>query len=192
MRHLSTAGITIFILLCHSAALFGQEQERHVLVDTDSTWIKETFRFPLEFAKDIPYVGFEDARFPKGWGKQDSSTFWSYAFAWGINLQGDITEKDLEENVQNYFDGLMQWHNTIALMHQTTGSRGISSYKGKIRTMDHFFTNKLMTLYVLADKYDCQEKQRSVILFRFSPMEFGHEVWHKLEEVKLRADYCNF
>lgn len=36
------------------------------LIQTDSSWGKEIFHFPLSFAPSIHYQGIEEARFPKG------------------------------------------------------------------------------------------------------------------------------
>ena len=49
------------------------------LLDTDDTWRKETLFFPFPFARDIKLEGEIDVRFSKGWSKQNSPLFWSYA-----------------------------------------------------------------------------------------------------------------
>jgi len=48
-----------------------------------------------------------------------------------------------------------------------------------------------MTLYVKADKFYCESKRKAVVIFRFSPRDFGDRVWLKLEEVGLRAGVCD-
>ncbi len=86
--------LTIVLLLSYSVLLLGQEKEHLYFLETDSTWRKEMFLFPISFAPDIHYQGVEDARFPVGWEKQDSPNFWSYAFAWNIEQSGKITEAE--------------------------------------------------------------------------------------------------
>ena len=92
--------LTITLLLFCSNFLLGQENEHLYFLETDTTWRKEMFLFPINFAPDIDYKGIEDARFPEGWEKLDSPNFWSYAFAWNLENSGDITESDLEVNLQ--------------------------------------------------------------------------------------------
>jgi len=57
---------------------------------------------------------------------------------------------------------------------------------------DAFFAKKPMTLNVKADKFYCETKRKAVIIFRFSPKDFGDGVWPKLEAVGLRAGVCDF
>ena len=99
--------ILIISILFFSVLSYAQEVEPLEVFTTDSTWIKEIIQFPIGFAQDIKYEGFEDLRFPQGWSKQDSPNFWSYVWAWSINGIEEPTESDLEKNVQLYFDGLL-------------------------------------------------------------------------------------
>ena len=159
------------------------------------------FHFPLGFAPDIAYQGIEDARFPVGWSKKDSSTFWSYVFAWHIEGTTLITEKDLESNLQIYFDGLMNAVNrdtsievpgTTALFLPKENTGKTRQFVGKVRVFNAFHTKKMMTLNVQTEVFYCADKKTSVILYRFSPKEFGSAVWEKISAVKFRAGVCDF
>ena len=99
--------LIIIALLLHTIVTFGQEKEDLNLLVTDSTWIKEIIKFPIGFAQEIKFEGFEDLRFPPGWSKQDSPNFWSYVWAWSINGIEGLTENEMEKNIQFYFDGLL-------------------------------------------------------------------------------------
>ena len=179
--------LTIILVFSCSILLLGQEKEHLFFLETDSTWRKEMFLFPISFASDINYKGVEDARFPVGWEKEDSPNFWSYAFAWNLENSGEITENDLEVNLQKYFNGLMRWEKTSVQILKKEESNNTAKYTGKVNTLDAFFTKEPMTLNVKVEKIYCEEKKKSILLFRFSPKEFGEEVWQKLEEVKLPA-----
>jgi len=188
-------------LLSCSIFSIAQKPEDPGVLDTDSSWKKEIFHFPLNFAKEINYTGIEDARFPTGWGNKDSVAFWSYAFAWHINLGATLTERELESNLQIYFDGLMRAVNsdkeailesTIALFIKKGPASDTPRFVGKIRVFDAFFTKKPMILNVLVDRYFCKQEKNHILLFRFSPREFESEIWKKLKEVKLRANSCTF
>lgn len=192
--------ILIPFLLLNSIFLFSQEKEDLFILETDTTWGKELFQFPLGFAPEINFEGIEDARFPAGWGKIDSSTFWSYVFAWNINLNALITEKELENNLQIYFDGLMnavnkdkeiEVPNTVVLFLKKEVSENRAKFIGKVRVYDSFRTKKMMTLNVQVTQDYCKIKNKSIIIFRFSPKGFGDEVWQQLERVNLRANACD-
>ena len=100
-KHIVTILLLFFCILSYS-----QEEESLEVFTTDSTWVKEIIKFPISFAQDIKYEGFEDLRFPQGWSNQESPNFWSYVWAWSINGIEKPSESDLEKNVQLYFDGL--------------------------------------------------------------------------------------
>jgi hypothetical protein len=193
--------IIIILLFLNSNVIFGQEQESLNLLETDSTWTKEIIKFPLGFAKEIKFEGFEDLRFPSGWSKQESPNFWSYVWAWSIKDIEGLTEHELENNIQLYFDGLMginfrkntedEIQNTNAIFIKKATSNGNYQYIGKVKTFDMRYTKKPMTLNVLVEQHYCEQKKRSIILFRFSPKSFDTAVWNTLQEVKLRENICD-
>lgn len=191
--------ILLAILTIRSFGAFGQESTID-LIATDSTWGKEHFIFPLRFAHKIDFKGVEEAVFPAGWANVESPEFWSYAFAWQIDTTAALTEEAMEVNLKYYFDGLLGLEhdrkvelsvkNSTALIVQTDDASGMTNYAGKIRTYDTRFTQKPMTLHVIADQYFCPVEQRTIILFRFSPKGFDGEIWSKLRVLKLHKHLC--
>lgn len=179
---------TIILLFFCSTSLLALEQEHLLFLETDTTWRKELFIFPIQHARDIDYKGVEDARFPEGWEDQKSHEFWSYVFAWDIEHEGEITAKEMEADLQKYFSGLMRGKETSVQISKKTNTDNTNQYSGAVKTVDNFFTKKPMTLNVLAEQIYCKEKKKAIILFKFSPKEFGHKVWKKLEEPTLPAE----
>lgn len=194
LRHIICHIMLIF--LC-TAPMFAQHTEEVHLIDLDSTWGKEIFPFPIGFAQDINYQGVEEARFPpEGWSDENHQNFWSYAFAWDINLNKKITEKELASDIEKYFNGLVgedviKGFKASALFSEVESNHTTSFFKGKVKTYDRFTTKKPITLYVLVDSYYCEKEKRSVILFRFSPKDFKHEVWKMLKNVALTKPICD-
>jgi hypothetical protein len=192
-KHIVTILLLFFCILSYS-----QEEESLEVFTTDSTWIKEIIKFPINFAQDINYEGFEDLRFPQGWSNQESPNFWSYVWAWNINGIEKPSESDLEKNVQLYFDGLLgldfykindvKTHKTNAVFIK----KGNTQYKGKVKTVDTRYTKLPMTLNVLVVYYYCETQKKTIMVFRYSPKPFDNPVWETLNEVKLRADACEF
>jgi CubicO group peptidase (beta-lactamase class C family) len=180
--------------------LTGKEIDKVSLLITEDTWGKEVFTFPLRFAKDIKYEGFEEAHFPKGWIKEDSPEFWSYAFVWNINRIEELTAKELKKNLQIYFDGLMEsvnkekgkvLSNTIAKISKTEDSNDISKFSGTVKIYDSFVTKKPLLLNVRVEKQNCKQNNKTIILFRFSPKGFKNDIWNILKKVKLRNEFCD-
>ena len=187
-------------LILFAGLVFSQEEQNLEVFTTDSTWIKEIIKFPIGFAQDIKYEGFEDLRFPQGWSKEDSPNFWSYVWAWNINSTEAPTTSNLEKNTQLYFDGLLGLDfykiddvkvprtNAVFIKNETT--KGNLQFVGKVKTFDTRYTKQPMTLNVLVEHYYCETKKKTIIVFRYSPKPFDDNVWNKLNEVKLRADAC--
>jgi len=165
------------------------------LIEIDSTWGKEVFQFPLKFAKDINFEGFEEAVFPKGWINKESPNFWSYAFAWNINLTTELTEDQLENYLKKYYDGLITDVNkdkglvlpkTIAEIHKSNDS----TFTGEVTIYDAFATKEPLKLNIRVSQKYCKQKNKSILLFKVSPKVFDTEMWQTLEEISLFNNIC--
>lgn len=196
MKYLLSNTLYVFIVL-FSMASFSQE-EHPELFETDSTvWIKEIIKFPLGFAPEIPYEGFEDLRFVKaGWGKQEHPEFWSYAFAWYIKTDKAPTLKEIEQNIQLYYDGLMKAVNkdksfTVPKSIVSFQKTDINKYIGTIKCYDSFYTKEMITLNVLINASKTNIKDECVVLFKVSLQDFSHDVWKKLNGITLKKGSFN-
>ena len=183
--------ILVITFIIQSIMLFGQDKSNFNLLDTDSTWNQEVFHFPIPFAPEIKFDGFEDARFPEFWAYKDNIDFWSYVFVWRINNPVELTEIVLERNIEMYFNGLMNYQNSVALFLKKETSSEVTKYVGKLKTYDALVTKTSMALNVTAEHFYCEHNKKTFIVFRFSPQEFGNNIWNNLEKVKLRNDYCD-
>ena len=167
------------------------------LLEVDSTWGQEIFIFPIHFAPEINYVGFEDIRFAEGWAKKESNDFWAYAFSWSVKANSAISAKEMETNLKLYFDGLMEVVNkdedkiipkTQVKFHKKEGSEDRTYYTGQLTIYDAFTTKKPITLNVQVENYYLEKKRKAVVLFKFSPKAFENDIWNKLKTIKLRDD----
>ncbi|WP_347924252.1 hypothetical protein [Pontimicrobium sp. SW4] len=187
--------ITISLFL-FSLVGFSQEKQDLAVFETDSTWIKEIIEFPIGFAQEIKYEGFEDLRFPQGWSKEDSPNFWSYVWAWSIIDTEEVTTNDLEKNIQYYFDGLLGLDfykiddKPLRKTNAVFIKKNKSQFVGKVKTHDTRYTKKPMTLNVTVETSFCEQENKTIIHFRFSPKPFDNPVWDTLAEVKLKKDFC--
>lgn len=184
----------LFIILCIANTTFAQQQTIVTLIKADSGWGKEVFYFPISFAPELKYKGYEEARFPKGWAKKDSTSFWSYAFAWKIEATKSITTKELVKNLTFYFDGLMKAQSnnsskkmpkTKVLLVQQSQTNSRSNFKGKIQIFDAFTLQAPLLLYLTIEQVFCATKKQSILLFRFSPKVPEHSIWVRLNELAI-------
>ena len=195
MKHLLLSA-TLF--LC-SYFVMGQENEERHILKTDSLWEKEIFELPTGFAREMTLTGFEDASFPKGWSDPESPAMWSYIFAWSASEEKMVPTLEIEANLDMYFDGLMDVRKdtliagkipTTALLVEMSRTESMVTYAGKVRTFDRFRSNEMMTLYLKAEQHLCESNKRTIIVFRFSPKGFDHEIWELLNGISLIEDAC--
>ena len=187
---------SLFIIaLFFTLFTFGQKNEFN-LIKLDSTWGQEVLRFP---ARDMNYIGVGDIRFPpKGWIKPEHTFFWSYTYAWSINLNEKITTKELEIDLIKYFNSLNKVdiddptdkRKASATITEIKTKKLTTYFEGKVNTFDRFATNKRFVLNVKIESHFCKKKQKTVLLFTFSPKEFTHKVWLTLNKIELEKGFC--
>ena len=192
----------ILLLLTFFCAIsvFGQKEDyKRALVTFDDSWREEIIPMPIGFAPQIPLKGIEEVRFAKGWSTKGDDTFWTYAFLWNIELTEMLSTKQLELYMQYYFDGLMTTVNkdkdkvvpkTIALFLKKETNTDANHFVGKIQLYDSFHTKDIITLNCTVLQYNCTKEKKSMVLFHFSPKEFGHATWDELHTVKLKEKPC--
>lgn len=159
-------------------------------------WGKEIFHFPIHFAPEIPYEGVEEVVFPKNWIKPDSTDFWSYVFVWAIENETAVTVEELEANLELYFDGLNddvsedEMIYTSAHFETNSDPKDSVTFTGKVKLFDHFATNEELNLNARIYSSYCEENQKLILLFRFSPLDFDQPIWDKLRTVGVRETVC--
>ena len=186
----------IFGIFLTSVFAFGQKNEFN-LIELDSTWGKEVFRFP---SRNMDYQGVGEVRFPpKGWRNPAHDNFWSYTYAWSIDLYNEITEKELALDLVKYFNSLngIDMNDTknsdysSATISKIERKNTTIFFKGTVNIFDRFATNKRIELKVLIESHYCVKSRTTALLFKFSPKEFEHNTWEMLEEIKLFSEVCD-
>lgn len=192
--------ILLFLMMIFCSNIsFGQKTENATLIKLDSTWGKEAFEFPINFAQSINYKGIAEVRFPpKGWIQPEHPFFWSYTYVWSINYDEKITAEQLEKDLVTYFDGLNEVCKDINLSQKASAKitkvkqkNSVLFFEGKVDTYDHFATHKRLILNVKIKSRFCKKTKKTVLLFTFSPKIFTHKVWKTLDEIELNDGFCD-
>lgn len=191
--------VIVSVFFFCSIFIFGQNTEKENLIKLDSTWGKEVFPFPISFVQNIKYTGVAEVRFPpKGWITPEHPFFWSYTYVWSIYFEKKITAKQLKSDLEKYFDGLNNVTENNNLDQKATATitkiknkKHTVFFEGKVATYDHFATNKRIILNVKIESNFCKESQKTVLLFKFSPKKFNHDVWETLNEIELLENFCD-
>jgi hypothetical protein len=184
----------ILFLTIGSMLICGQENES--ILTAPENWQHEIIPFPLNFAPAIDFTGLEDLRFSPGWSDSTSQEFWTYCFAWYIDMDSAMTGSKLTESFTIYYDGLMgvnqnnQADSTISTpMDKTVCSfvKTNEGFNGRMNVYDAFFTNDNITLNIKVTESFCAEMNKQIILCYISPKAFDHKVWNIFDEVRLKV-----
>lgn len=198
MRSICIIAIVMMCVNISGSAQNHTEQERGVL-ESDSTWLKEIIHFPIGFAPEIAYEGYEDLRFAKNWRDKNHEDFWCYMFVWHVKNSQELSAEDLEQQMKFYYDGLMRAVNkqkdfevpeTIVHFIKNEGDTANTDFIGKLQVHDSFNTEAMITLNVRVKTYYCEDSKTSDIVFKISPQNFNHNIWETYKDIKLREDRC--
>ena len=120
-----------------------------LLPETPPDWRFERIDFPLPFAPELKYKGFEELRFAPGMFNAKSDTYFTYIFAMKItNDDVAIDAKALKTLLETYFRGLCR---TVAK--GTNFEIDASKISAAVRE-DHYEAPDSRHFHVTLDSYD--------------------------------------
>ncbi len=170
------------------------------VLDANGTWRQEVLKFPLIFARSLPYKGEEHIRFAEGWGDVTSEEYFSYVFVWILEENPNLTTKKVESDMNTYFTGLMKMGLIINFrffkklpqtsVSFTSNSGSNTSFLGSIEMYDAFFKKENILLNATVSVSYCNKIGKHIVFFRLSPKDFRHAIWKKLNDVAIKFD-CN-
>ncbi len=119
-----------------------------LLPETPPNWRFERIDFPLSFAPELKYDGFEELRFAPGMFNAKSDTYFTYIFAMKITSEVSLGAKQLKSLLETYFRGLCQ---TVA--EGTEFDIDASKIKATVQE-DHYEAQSSRHFTVTLDSYD--------------------------------------
>jgi hypothetical protein len=169
-------------------------------LNAPNNWKKETIKFPLDFAPEIKYQGFEELRFSPGMFDTKSDTYFSYLFFWFIDGQDRFSKTELEENLELYFKGLckevgkskglkIEINNITASLKEyepknTNQDKYHNFYRGVIKAYDPFNGGKEITLNIETATLKTSNKNKAIIFFCLSPKEYDSSIWNSFYDIR--------
>lgn len=159
---IATSLSLLFAVLCTEP-----QDTSELLPETPADWDYERIDFPLSFAPELKYDGFEELRFAPGMFNAESDTYFTYIFA--IKIKNDITFDAgmLKTFLETYYRGLCR---TVAqgtdfdidvskisakVYPQKTKTEQVRHYRATLDSFDPFVTGKPLRLHlemVVVDK----------------------------------------
>ena len=159
-------------------------------------WRKESFEFPLRFAPAIPYEGTELVRFHPHWDQFQKETGFSYVYMWDVKAV-PVEPADLEDNLETYFNGLMQNvargrkldppAKSVVAAHPMAPLPGWRHAFGvEIRGSNAFSKNEPLLLYGEVTQRECPGG-RMQIFFAISEAPRDKPIWNDLRSVRAKT-----
>ena len=197
--------VTTFSLLFLSAIAIADEQNRFALA-APAGWGGETIRLPPGFAPDMKLNGVEHIRFAPGMMQPGSDSFFSYAFAFELNPQPELTAAIVKEDFLRYYRGLCKAvlngkvpdvdPSTFTLQlkpeKHATESPGdddaapkYTRYAGVLEWVEPFATRKPQTLNLEIQTWSGDDQ--NYVFACVSPQATNADIWKLLH--KIRDDY---
>ena len=166
-----------------------------LLPETPPDWRFERLDFPLAFAPELKFDGFEELRFAPGMFNAKSDTYFTYIFALKITNDVTIDAAKLKSLLETYYRGLCR---TVAagtdfdidvskisatVRKDGEGDRGSRPFRVTLDSFDPFVTGKPLKLnleILVVDKSRTDHR----IFAAVSPKPLESPVWKLLRQLK--------
>ena len=178
------------ILGLHLLALLGPAFADDLLPETPEGWRYERIDFPLSFAPELEYEGFEELRFAPGMFAPGADSYFSYALA--IRIEGDqrVDGAFAAEFLDTYYRGLAR---TVAAgrgLDLEGAAFGVevaphpAGFLATVDTVDAFVTGEALRLRFELSVHD---GPGYVELFGIvSPLDEDAPIWDELHAIQER------
>jgi hypothetical protein len=153
-------------------------------------WRTEDTSYPPPWARDLPWKGDLQIRFPPGWFDAKSPFFWSYPVLY--RLEGDVLagRDDLEQALRSYDAGLYAGAFDRSRIKIAIGEDRVSEKLGHpvirravtIDGYDPFATRRPLETHLEVFRWYCPTSDRTAVLILRSPRPFAEDdaVWKAL------------
>ena len=179
--------------------VFGAKPEvaPELLPKTPPDWRFERIDFPLPFAPEIKYEGFEELRFSPGMFNAKSDTYFTYIFAMKLTKSAKLDATTLKSMFETYFRGLckavsegtefkIDGSKISAKVHEDHfESPGARHFHMTLESFDPFVTGKALTLHLEIITLD--NGPGDLRLFAaVSPKPEDAPIWKLLRKLKMQ------
>lgn len=176
--------ILLHLLLGLAQAVASQEPP---LLEAPEGWRHERLEFPLSFAPELEYRGFEDLSFAPGMFEPSSPSYFSYAL--GLRFEGDVDveERMLARFLEVYYGGLYRAVATekkLATDGKSTHAsvrRDGANFSASVQTFDAFTSGGALSLELELSVH-CTPRATEVLGLA-SPKPADAPIWKELHAI---------
>ncbi len=178
----------VVLIACFLQITLGKAQEGIIFLKEPLNWRYEKIDFPLDFAPEISYKGFEELRFSPGMFDVTSEEYFTYAFVIALEKEDEFSIKEMETFLTIYFKGLCNAvmnskKMTIDLDKITVETQKINQqFISKIHFFDPFTDGRIVDLKMEMDVV--KKNDKTILITLVSPQEKEHKIWNILYNIK--------
>ncbi|MCX6848840.1 MAG: hypothetical protein NTY98_07955 [Verrucomicrobia bacterium] len=189
MKHFA---LLLLIFACVTSVFAQRSQPAPTMLLGPADWRFERLPIPPGFARDIPWTGYEEARFSPGMFDTKSATHFTYALSICIDGTPEIQAKELKEFFDKYFKGLstmvgrgkgMKPDPAVFNALVTPGDKA-GLFSAKVQYIDTFTDGRQITLNLEIDVRPKPETKKTQIILLISPQTNDAEIWKHLYEIR--------
>ena len=171
------------------------QPQPELMPPTPADWRFERIDFPLSFAPDLKYKGFEELRFAPGMFKPESDTYFTYVFAMKITDDVTLDAPALQSLLETYFRGLCRTVakekkfdiDTSKITAQVRADQPDSpptrNFSATVASFDAFVTGKPLTLNLEMIVIDTSPTDHRIFA-AISPKPVDSPIWKLLRTLK--------
>ena len=188
----------VLILLGGLAGAPAGQGNPSLLPKTQEGWRYERLAFPLTFAPDLKYKGFEELRFAPGMFNPQSDTYFTYIFA--VRLEGEhkIDSDFVRTFLLEYYRGLCAAVGadldppldlekiSVSVKKGKDQRTGAEVFLSEVVMFDAFVTGKPLTLNVEIVAADDPNAKATCLFALASPKPKSEKIWKLLYGLRPR------
>ena len=180
------------------AAAPATQEDACLVPKTLENWRYERLPFPLSFAPDLKYDGFEELRFAPGMFNPESDTYFTYIFAVRLEGKHKIDADFVRTFLLKYYRGLCKAVGedrdppldldkiSVAVKKGKDERTGREVFHAEVAMFDAFVTGKPLTLNVEIVAAVDADADATCMYALASPKTKKHKVWKLLYDLRPR------
>lgn len=168
----------------------GAFQQGSLLPPTPEGWRHERLEFPLSFAPELEFSGFEDLSFAPGMFVLDSDSYFSYALALRLDGDVEVDERMLAHFLETYYRGLCRTvaeERKVALDASTIHARVRREgalFRASVETFDPFVASENSEpLELELELFSHSAPRATELLGLVSPLPQDAPIWDELHAI---------
>ncbi|GEP44032.1 hypothetical protein [Brevifollis gellanilyticus] len=188
--------IALIAFASTSSAFAQRANATPTMLKGPADWRFERLPIPPGFARDIPWTGYEEARFAPGMFDTSSANHFTYALSIYVDGTAPVQAPALKSFLDKYLKGLSvmvgrrkglkpdEAQFNAEVLPRKTEANATGTFTAKATMFDTFNDGGKVSLNMEIDVLPKAEAQKTQIILLITPQAFDAPVWKQLREIR--------